>query len=239
MPTRRRLIVVTGGAFVTSLAGCVTNSNSPAGGSDDDNSGNSTDNDNGGESTGASDEHDHESGHELGYPETQIDVRMESDGDSNHFVPHVVHIEEGGTVRWVLESGAHDTVSYHQDNAGLLPSATERRMPEEARPWRSELYRTRGKTFERTFEEAGIYDYTCTVVEHGHGPDRGHGPPGHHQTHEATGMVGRVIVGWPELDPNVQPALQPPADGLPNVARREIEGFNERTRAALEHPDEH
>ena len=219
-----------GGVLTTSLAGCVTNSNSPTGGTETE--------DNGG-ATGDSDDHDHDSDHELGHPETQIDVRMESDGDSNHFVSHVVHIEEGGTVRWVLESGAHDTVSYHPDNADLLPSASERRMPEDGRPWRSELYRNRGETFERTFEAVGIYDYTCTVVEHGHGPDRGQGPYGHHQTHEETGMVGRVIVGWPELDPNAQPALQSPADELPEAARDEIEGFNERTRAALEHPEEH
>jgi len=231
MPTRRRVFALIGGPIITSLAGCLNNSDSqPAGDTDDGNN----------ESVPESnDNHDHENNHELGHPETRIEVRMESDDDSNHFVPHVVHIEEGGTVTWVLESGAHDTVSYHPDNADLLPSTSERRMPEETRPWRSKLYRTRGETFERTFEETGVYDYTCTVVEHGHGSDRGHGPYGHHRTHEATGMVGRVIVGWPELDSNAQPALQSPADGLPDAAKRELEEFNERTRGALEHPDEH
>ncbi|QFU84105.1 halocyanin [Natronorubrum aibiense] len=164
---------------------------------------------------------------------------MESDDGTHHFAPHVVHIEEGGTVTWTLESGAHDTVAYHPDNADLLPSASERRIPDGAQPWASEFLRTEGETFQRTFEEAGVYDYVCTVVEHGHGPERGQGPYGHHPTHESTGMVGRVIVGWPDPDSDAQPALRAPADELPEAARDELEGFNERTRTALEHDDDH
>nr|WP_083912393.1 plastocyanin/azurin family copper-binding protein [Natronolimnohabitans innermongolicus] len=160
---------------------------------------------------------------------------MESDEDTHHFVPHVVHIEEGGAVTWYLESGAHDTVAYHPDNSNLLPSSTERRIPEDTHPWASDLYRTEGETFERTFEESGVYDYGCTVVEHGHGPDRGRGHHGHHRTHEETGMVGRVIVGWPEYDEDTEPALRAPQADLPDRARREFDSFNERTEEALRH----
>jgi hypothetical protein len=89
MPTRRHLLVFTGGTLATSLAGWLTNSDlAPTGGTDDDHSSDSTDEEDNGGATDTGDEHDHESSHKLGHPETQIDVRMESDGDSNHFVAH-------------------------------------------------------------------------------------------------------------------------------------------------------
>ncbi|MGM0389897.1 MAG: cupredoxin domain-containing protein [Natrinema limicola] len=221
--TRRRTLAATGSALAAGFAGCLESNDPQPTDAGDDSSG----------------DHDHDTDHELGHPEARIDVTMESDDDTHHFAPHVVHIEEGRTVTWTLESGAHDTVAYHPDNAELLPSASERRIPDGAQPWASELLRTEGETFERTFEEAGVYDYVCTVVEHGHGPERGQGPYGHHPTHESTGMVGRVIVGWPDPDSNAQPALRTPAAELPEAARDELEGFNERTRTALEHDDDH
>ena len=229
--TRRRLLALAGGTMIASFAGCSGDSDTqPAG---------ETDTGDDGDTSAPSDPHDHDHGHELGHPEAHIDVHMESDNDTHHFVPHIVHIEEGGTVTWILESGVHDTVAYHPDNAGLLPSSTERRIPDDADPWASDLYRTEGETFERTFEKSGIYDYVCTVVEHGHGPDRGRGPRGHHRTHESTGMVGRVIVGWPEDDADAQPALRAPPEDLPDSARREFDSFNERSREALRHRDDH
>ena len=226
---RRRVLAISAGAVTAFLSGCLGSPTPSAGVTDD---GNGEDDDHG---------HDHDHDHELGHPEAHLEVTMESDddGDSHHFVPHVVHLEEGGTVTWVLESGAHDTVAYHPDNADLLPSSIEPRIPEDTSPWASDLYRTEGETFERTFEEAGIYDYACSVVEHGHGPDRGHGHHGPHPTHEETGMVGRVIVGWPDLDADDQPALRDPPEELPDTARHELEDFNDRTRAALEDGDEH
>ncbi|MFD1564138.1 plastocyanin/azurin family copper-binding protein [Haloarchaeobius amylolyticus] len=228
-PTRRRVLAV--GAIAAGLAGCLDGGNfQPTGATDD---GSSEDD------AGSNGDHGHDTDHDLGHPEPHVDVAMESADDAHHFVPHVVHVETGGTVTWTLESGAHDTVAYHPDNADLLPSAAERRIPGGVRPWASDLYRTAGETFERSFEAAGIYDYVCTVVEHGHGPERGQGPYGHHRTHESTGMVGRVIVGWPDLDPDDQPALRSPADRLPDAARHELEGFNDRTRTLLEDGDEH
>lgn len=228
-PGRRHLLSSAGATLAVALAGCLDGRGTPVPGGADDGSD---------AAGGSDDDHDHDDDHELGHPESHVEVAMVSEDDAHHFVPHVAHVEEGGTVTWVLENRAHDTVAYHPDNADLLPSATEQRIPDDARPWASDLYRTEGKTFERTFEEEGIYDYVCTVVEHGHGPERGVDPHGFHRSHESTGMVGRVIVGWPELDADAQPALRSPADDLPDAAREELEGFNDRTRTALEHEDD-
>ena len=155
---------------------------------------------------------------------------MESDEYGHHFVPHVVHIEQGGTVTWVLNSGVHDTVAYHPVNGSILPSATQQRMPDGVDPWASDVYGTPGETFELTFEKEGIYDYSCTISGHGH---RGGGHHGGHRTHESTGMVGRVIVGDPPLDAEVQPAMGLPSPELPYEARHELERFNDQTRTAL------
>lgn len=271
-----------------------------------------------GQDESGDDAHDHDHDHELGRPEPYAEVAMRTDEDGHHFVPHVVHVEPGGTVTWTLESGVHDVVAYHPENAALLPSAAVQRVPEDARPWASDVYATEGATFELTFEREGIYDYTCTVGgghghggRHGHGghhgPDGRHGPTdvnrpedggeyderrrsenrrdgddwgrsdgqgeydgwrrpddrdgrrpggprgtgdghchgraqgatnassaGQYRTHEAAGMVGRVVVGWPELDPEREPALRSPSEDLPDAARRELASFDERTRTALE-----
>lgn len=259
--TRRQTIAALGSALALGSAGCVTTGwptggDEPAdqhpmdsgmgdnhggtgsGGSRDDGSRSgepSSDDDHSEDGDG---DHDHGHDHVLGHPEPSIEVRMESDEDAHHFVPHVVHIEPGGTVTWVLESGVHDTVAYHPDNADLLPSATERRIPDGADPWASDVYDAVGDSFERTFEQEGVYDYVCTISGHGH-RGGGHHGDGHHggATHESTGMVGRVIVGDPDLEE--QPALQPPSDALPETARHELDSFNERTRSALEGEDGH
>lgn len=229
--TRRHVLAFAGGTMIAGFAGCLDDSDAkPAGETDNEDTGTAPDF---GDGDGDDHDHDHDHGHELGRPEAHIEVSMESDNDTHHFIPHIVHVEEGGTVTWILESGAHDTVAYHPDNANLLPSSTERRIPDDADPWASDLYRTEGETFERRFERAGVYDYVCTVVEHGHGPDRGRGHHGHHRTHEATGMVGRVIVGWPEYDADTQPALRAPPGDIPDSARREFDSFNEQTREGL------
>ena len=52
-----------------------------------------------------------------------------------------------------------------------------------------------------------------------------------------TGMVGRVIFGWPEYDADAQPALRAPPEDIPDSARREFDSFNEQTREAFRHRD--
>ena len=237
--TRRRTLALTGSTIAIGLAGCVGDStSSPTNNQDDgnaaeDESHDESDDDDRDESD--DDAHDHDIDHTLGHPEEHIEVRMESTDDAHHFVPHVVHIEPGGTVSWVLESGVHDTVAYHPENATILPSATDQRIPDGVDPWASDVYNIGGQTFEMTFEEEGIYDYTCTISGHGH---RGGGHHGDHhgggQTHESTGMVGRVIVGDPPLDTDEQPAMRPPSSELPNATRHELEKFNDQTHAAFD-----
>ncbi|WP_306060097.1 cupredoxin domain-containing protein [Natronococcus wangiae] len=160
---------------------------------------------------GSSHDHGHDD-HEVGQPDSEMKVEMTTNDDGNHFAPHVVHVESGGTVEWVLESGNHDTVAYHPDTHD-----SQRRIPDGADPWESDLLDD-GDTFEQTFEVDGVYDYVCTP-------------------HEETGMVGTVVVGWP--DPADQPGLNPPADDLPDAAIEQLEQYNERVREALENGESH
>ncbi len=224
--TRRRTLAFTGSTIAIGLAGCLGDSTNPPANTEDDGRAREDASQDGSDA----DDHDHDTDHTLGHPEEHIEVTMESDDDAHHFVPHTVHIEPGGTVTWVLDTGVHDTVAYHPENASVLPSATEQRIPDGIDPWASDVYDTAGQTFEVTFEAEGIYDYTCTIAGHGH---RGGGHHGGHQTHESTGMVGRVVVGDPPLDAEGQPAMRPPSSDLPEAARHELERFNDQTRSAL------
>lgn len=134
------------------------------------------------------------------------------------FDPDLAHVGVGGTVVWTLESGTHDTVSYHPDTHPPL------RMPKDTAPWQSEKLRSVGDTFEHTFEEPGIYDYVDTEAVC--------------ISHEVAGNVARVIVGWPEPDPETQPALRSPQEDLPRVARKHFEDLNEATIDLLENRDQ-
>lgn len=146
-------------------------------------------------------------------------------GQSHFFDPLLVHVEVGGTVQWVVETGMHNSVAYHPDNDDRLESAAPLRMPEEAEPWASPLMdRREGETtgespaglpltYERTFETEGVYNYACTP-------------------HESYGMVGSVLVGWP--DPNGQPALEASGDSLTAAARQTLELVNQQAQGVLE-----
>lgn len=289
--TRRRILAVSGGTIATGLGGVITST--------------ATEDTTPGEDTQETDDHDHANDHELGHPESHVSVAMRTDDAGHHFDPHVVHVKEGGTVTWRLESGVHNTVAYHPDNAQFLPSAANQRIPAGTRPWASHMFSTEGETFEVTFDQAGVYDYTCIVGDHGprhhfddagdekdwpghddgghghagHGhAGHGHGVHGHgghghedswdsagspchgsdreswpeddegtwgtswsttkpespdeqYRTHEAAGMVGRVVVGWPDLDD--EPAMVPPSTELPEAAQSQLKSFNERTRDAI------
>lgn len=133
------------------------------------------------------------------------------------FDPDLAHVGVGGTVVWTLESGTHDTVSYHPDTHPPL------RMPADATHWKSEKLRSVGETFEHTFESAGIYDYVDTEAVC--------------ISHEVAGNVGRVVVGWPDPDPEKHPALGPTQEELPGVARKHFEDLNDATVELLENPD--
>lgn len=200
----RRVVLSNVSLFTLGLAGCFSRDNSEDQRSSE---GDETHDSHDDEGEG-SHNHDHDVDHELGAPVSEIDVEMATNDEGYHFTPHVVHVESGGTVRWVLESGSHDTVAYHPDTHG-----EQRRLPDDADPWESETLSDEGETFERTFEVEGVYDYACTP-------------------HEDAGMVGTVVVGWP--DPAEEPGLEPPADELPAEAIDQLERYNDRVREVLE-----
>lgn len=88
-------------------------------------------------------------------------------------------------------------------------------MLDGAGPWASDMLTELGETLKWASEVEGVHDYACT-------------------SHEATDMNGRVIVGWPDLDPDTQPTLEPPQDGLPVGAGRKFEEYKEQTLDVLE-----
>ncbi len=139
-------------------------------------------------------------------PDAEVEMRTYP---NQEYDPDFVRVPVGGTVRWTNHSGSHDVTAYHPDNCGR-----PLRIPEEAEPWASSVMSAVGDEFEHRFEVEGVYDYldTQTVcVEH-----------------ETVGMVGRVVVGEPELGD--QPAMEPPSDEVPRTAATKIEELNRRTR---------
>lgn len=161
-----------------------------------------------GEETG---NHDHDE-HDLGTPLSAADVGMVSNG-GHHFVPHVVRLEVGGTIEWVNESGTHNAVAYHPANADALPTTSQLRIPESADPFETALL-GEGESETVSLGVEGIYDYACVP-------------------HESAGMVGRIIVGDPDLDD--EPAMNEPADEMPDAAADQFRRFNDTTREALGH----
>lgn len=141
----------------------------------------------------------------LGSPVEEVAVSMIA-RDGDRFDPTLVHVTPGATVHWTLASGVHDTVAYHQVND--LPL----RMPEEASPWDSGLMSAVGETYSVPFEQAGVYDYLCTPHEH-------------------VGMVGRVVVGEPDLVD--EPAMYADASPLPREAQRVLGELNQRVHDVI------
>lgn len=101
-------------------------------------------------------------------------VAMVTDGDQNYFDPIGLFVEQGTTVTWQIDSGAHSSTAYQEGNG---PAQTTR-IPEGAEAWNSDILSEQGATFEHTFETVGTYDYFCIP-------------------HKTLGMVGRVVVGEP------------------------------------------
>lgn len=162
-------------------------------------------------SDGHSDSHDDQSGNHgssLDNPSSSATVMMKTTDSGSHFEPHIVWVEKGGTVTWEIESGSHSTTAYGAEND------KPQRIPDNGSAWNSGTLSKQGKTFEHTFEAEGVYDYFCIP-------------------HEATGMVGSVIVGKP--DPREQPALKPPQDGLSDATTKKIKSLNTTVSEALGH----
>lgn len=151
-----------------------------------------------------SSKHDH--GGSLDGPVERAEVGMMTNR-GHHFMPHLVWVQEGGTVTWTCESGTHTATAYHAKFGE--PS----RVPADTAAWDSGVLGT-GESFEYTFEKAGVYDYYC-------------------RPHEGMGMVGKVIVGHP--DPHDQSGLAEPSGNLPKTARDVITRLNEDANEALGH----
>ncbi|MFC3959359.1 plastocyanin/azurin family copper-binding protein [Halovivax cerinus] len=148
---------------------------------------------------------------ELGTPAERTTVTTTS-RPFPEFDPQVVHVVEGGTVEWVVETGRHDVTAYHRD--GHPPHRT----PDNVEPWGSGRLSQPGQTFAYTFDREGVYDYVdtqqvCT-------------------SHEVAGNIGRVVVGWP--DPVDEPAMADPPETMPRRAVNALTMFNERTAPTLE-----
>lgn len=153
--------------------------------------------------------HEEDGGHGADGPAEHVEVEMLSNDTGHHFHPHVAWVEVGGTVTWTLDSGVHTTAAYHPDN-GDRPQ----RIPDGADPWDSGTVAEEGATFEVTFDTEGVYDYYCAP-------------------HEATGMLGSVIVGEP--DAHDQPGLAEPQSGLPDGAQSKLTELNEMVNKKLGH----
>lgn len=205
-PTRRTFLYIAGSSVAAGLAGCSESSADDDGAADDD-AEPSTDAD-GSSTNGENDEPGSDDGSDEteepatdGESEdeepTDPEIAMITDNKGSYFDPKGLLVEPGTTVRFVNESGSHDTTAYHPDNDKA------RRIPEDADGWASDLYTEAGKTFEVTLETEGVYDFCCTP-------------------HESMGMVGRIVVG----EATDGPATEPP-DELPPGARDELPAINE------------
>ncbi|MCU4924520.1 plastocyanin/azurin family copper-binding protein [Halobacteria archaeon AArc-dxtr1] len=156
---------------------------------------------------GCLDESPGEDDPQLGDPEPHVDVEVGSDAAAGHLDPAAIHLVEGGTVEWVVETGSQETVAYHPATHG-----EQRRIPDDADPWVSGPL-SEGETFGRTFDVEGVYDYAC-------------------RTHESEGAVGSIVVGWP--NPDEQPGLGSPSEEYPDAAIDALRRHDDRVREFLE-----
>lgn len=105
-----------------------------------------------------------------------IEMRGRRDGSLVWFDPAGVFVEPGQTVRWTNRDpgNSHTTTAYH-------PANFDRplRVPEDAEPWNSG-YLLPDQSFSVMLTAPGVYDFYCVPHEH-------------------AGMVGRLVVGGPEL----------------------------------------
>ncbi len=196
----RRTFVTTGisSVILSGLVGCTESTEQPR---NESNAGKSTHHDT------RENTNDHKHNQEVSGPVDQAEVAMITNESGYHFDPHIVWVSKGGTVTWILESGSHTATSYH-------PTFDKpRRIPNAAAAWDSGMLTKKGATFERTFEDEGIYDYFCIP-------------------HEYRGMVGSVIVGHPKA--RDQPGLAPSQQSLPKEAQAAIKRLNAQVTQTLE-----
>ncbi len=112
------------------------------------------------------------------------------------FDPPGLFIQPGDDVLWVLSENVmkdgHSATAYHPKYDKTL------RIPEQAAPWNSGLFKQIGAMFEQSFSIHGVYDYFCIP-------------------HEDSGMVGRIIVAEA-----IGPGTQPTSVGISPAGQAQI-----------------
>lgn len=147
-----------------------------------------------------------------------IEMRSDALGSRVWFDPLGLYVEAGTTVRWIVRENVHTTTAYHPRN-----DHHSLRIPEHAAPWDSGFLVRPDAHFDVTLTVPGVYDYYCAP-------------------HEATGMVGRIVVGKP-LGPGAQPFdywVGKPGTGswrnVPNAARDTFPSVARILAERLVHP---
>ena len=88
---------------------------------------------------------------------SEVIVRMTSDGGSFLFEPAEIKIKPGSTVRWVNDSNSRHTST---NDPALEKRPGESEMPKGAEAW-SSPFLTNGESFSQTFKVPGKYRYFC------------------------------------------------------------------------------
>jgi plastocyanin len=118
-----------------------------------------------------------------------------------YFDPPGLLIQPGDIVEWVfveITVDGHTTTAYHPT------FMKELRMPENAKPWDSEIILDKSKTYSVTLDAVGVYDYFCLF-------------------HEFLGMIGRLVVKEPAGPVIAKPTIP----GLPPAALKEMPSIDE------------
>ena len=131
---------------------------------------------------------------------------LSAENGANFYTVPIRWVEPEGTVTWELVQGTHSATAYAEAND------RPQRIPADASGWDSGLLSESGATFEQTFDVPGVYDYFC-------------------RPHESLGMVGRLVVGTPDLAN--EPALADPQDSLPDATKEMLAALNAVTTATF------
>jgi plastocyanin len=142
-----------------------------------------------------------------------VEIRMQGNADGSHvwFDPIGIRIEPGQTIRWInLDLGnSHTVTAYHPNNF-------ERplRIPEGAQSWHSD-YLLPNESFAVTLTVEGVYDFYCVPHEH-------------------AGMVGRIIVGRPDVSSASRLSAQAAGgEPIPEIALRSFPSVDDITRQGV------
>lgn len=149
---------------------------------------------------------------EIDIPDSPVGfsrITMGVTEDNVHFIrPRITHIAVGGTAEWVLDGGVHTATALRSDASLDFDSF--------GRDWQTGKLTALMYTNEIAinFDTPGIFDYGCSAP-----------------AHEKLGMVGRVIVGSPDLAS--EPAFTGSYPDLSPAASRQIQEYNKQTIALL------